>query len=153
QILEKVYAEGGQWQKLVQLLETKLTFTPETDVRRGIYLRLAEAYGEHLGAGDMAFGAIARAFNENRADLDLLEALEASAQKVGSCQKLVQIQVVDLDAVPDLHLRMTLLRKLVAICRAMLGDSNSDITYLNHALQYEPNDKSSLEVMDAVLAA
>lgn len=151
EILEEVYRRNQLWQKYVELLQTKLGFIPETEVRRDIYLAQANAFDEHLQAGDMAFGAVTRAFNENRADVSLLDRLEELAEKYGYWEELVQVLGVDLDAIPDQQLRRTLLLKLGDICGIRIGNYERAVGYLNALLQYEPNDTEALEKLDAIL--
>src|SRR5690606_13345757 len=116
EILEATYQRNQLWQKYVELLQSKLSFISETEARREIYLAQANTFDDHLQAGDMAFGAVTRAFNENRADLSLVERLEQVAEKYGYWEELVQVLGVDLDAIPDQQLRRTLLLKLGDIC-------------------------------------
>src|SRR5690606_11264190 len=101
--------------------------------------------------GDMAFGAVVRAYNENRADASLLERLESLAEKYGYWEELVQVLGVDLDAIPDQQLRRTLLLKLGDICGIRIGNYERAVVYLNQLLQYEPNDLEALEKLDAIL--
>lgn len=151
ELLESVYREQGQWQQYIDLLESKLQLIPETEQRRGIYLAIAGAYDQQLQTGDMAFMAVSRAFNENRADVELLETLEELAERYGNWEELVEIVGTDIDALADAELRQRLLRKLGELCGERLGDVQRGVGYLQQALQYDPADSTALEQLDALL--
>lgn len=150
-LLEKVYRKVGAWQKLVQLFENELNHVPETEKRREIYLKASEIYGSELKMPDLAFGALTKAYNENRADLDLLSRLDNAAQQFNKWPDLVAVIGVDLDAMADPKVRQTLLRKLGQICGEKLGDVNRAIAYFQAALQYDRNDEEALASLDALL--
>ena len=149
-LLERFFQEHEQWQNYAQLLETKLTHTAENQARREIYVELSKCYDEHLNVGDLSFQALTRAYNENRADIELLDLLEATAERHNQWAELVAVLGVDLDAVPDADLRQNLLRRLGDICGNRLDDTERAIAYLQQALQYRPDDKEALASLDAI---
>ncbi len=150
-LLEKVYVQLEQWAEYVELLENKLQHVPETDRRREIYLAMANAYDAHMGLGDMAFLALTRAYNENRADTELLDRLEGLSEKLGNWADLVEVVGVDVDALPDPAQRQEVLRRLGSISGHKLGDVDSAIRYLEGALQYDPRDQQALEMLDSMM--
>lgn len=150
-LLEKVYKGRGAWPRYVEVLQARLQQTAETEARREIYLELAETFDEQLKAGDMAFRALAYAFNENRTDISLLERLEKVAEKYGYWAEIVQALGQDVDAVADPKLRQHLLHRLGAICGDRLNDAQRAIAYLQQALQYEPGDDVALDGLDHLL--
>jgi hypothetical protein len=149
--LESVYKSQKVWQKYVALLNTKLQLTAESHLRKAIYLQAAEVYDAHGGAGDMAFQAVAGAYNENRADFELLDKLEAIAAKYGYWQPLVELIGSELDALPDPKLRQQLLHRLGDISGNKIGQTQQAIGFLQQALQYDPSDVAALSALDAIL--
>ncbi len=150
-LLEEVYRGRGAWKQYVDLLEAKLSQTAESNLRRGIYLEIADTYDQHLMVGDMAFLALTRAYNENRADYELLEKLEETAKKHGSWEELVEVLGQDLDAVADPKLRQHLLHRLGDICGNQLNNPQQAVAYLQQALQYDPRDEQALATVDGLL--
>ncbi|MBI5508893.1 MAG: tetratricopeptide repeat protein [Deltaproteobacteria bacterium] len=150
-ILEKVYGSQKAWQKYVELLETKLKYTPETERRRTIYLSLASTYDAELRVGDMAFMSLTRAYNENRADLELFAKMEELAQKNNNWVELVELAGVDVGAIADPEVRQHTLRRLGAIAGDKLNDIQRATAFLQQALQYEPGDDQALAGLDALL--
>jgi len=150
-ILEKVYASQKLWQKFVELLEIKLKFTPETERRRPIYLALNETYDRELRVYDMAFLALSRAYNENRADLDLLAKMEELASRANNWAELVEIVGADTGAIADPAARQHTLRRMGSICGEKLNDVQRATAFLQHALQYDPSDDEALAGLDALL--
>lgn len=151
-LLEKTYRKHGAWPKYVELLQLKLSQTPETEQRREIYVDAANVYDEHLKAGDMAFMALRAAFGENRTDADLLARLEAVTKKYGYWAELVSALAVDLDALPDPKLRKGILNRLGDICGNQLNDPQQAIAYLQQILQYDPTDTETLDSLDEMLS-
>ncbi|MBN1960214.1 MAG: hypothetical protein JW841_04650 [Deltaproteobacteria bacterium] len=150
-LLEKVYKSRGAWPRYVEILQARLQQTAETEQRQEIYLELSLTFDERLKTGDMAFRAIAYAFNENRADFSLLEKLEAIAEKYGYWQEIIATLSRDLDTVADPKLRQHLLHRLGAISGERLNDPARAIAYLQQALQYEPSDETALSHLDSLL--
>ena len=150
-LLEKVYRGQKAWPRFIELMEQKLTQTAESHMRRGIYLQISEVYDTEIKQGDQAFMGVARAFNENRGDPELLQRLEALAQKWNLWEELVDVLSVDLDALPEFKLRQQLLLRLGDICGNQLGKTNEAIGHLKTALQYDPGDEQALSALDALL--
>ncbi|MEZ4272660.1 MAG: tetratricopeptide repeat protein [Myxococcota bacterium] len=134
----------------LECCQIKLTHTAENQGRREIYLKTAETYDAHLGMGDLAFEALTQAYNENRADVDLLDRLDAMAAKYNQWAELEAVLGQDLDALPDADLRQDLLRRLGDISGNRLNDPNKAIAYLQQALQYRPGDVDALATLDAL---
>lgn len=150
-LLEKVYRSQGKWQQYVDLLERKLAQTLEPAERRDVLVEIARTYDEHLRVGDMAFLALTRAYNENRADTDLLDRLTALAEKNGNWEELVEVVGSDVDALPDAKLRQDLLHRLGDICGNKLNDVDGATVYLQQALQYDPRDEQAMSQLDGLL--
>ncbi len=150
-LLENIYTENSHWQKYVDLLRKKLELTAETAMRRVIYVELARVYADELNVGDLAFQALVQAFSENRADLDLLDKLETSAAANSFWAELVQVLGTDVDAIPDVALRQTVLRKLGHISGMHLNNVEGAVGYLNRALQNQPGDPETLGTLDGLL--
>jgi tetratricopeptide (TPR) repeat protein len=151
EILEGVYQRDGAWKKYVQLLEVKLDNTAESEQRKPIYVALAEAYDEQLKVGDMAFRALARAHQENRTDIEVIERLEELAGRYGAWQNLVAVLGVEIDTIPDPSVRQHLLRRIGTITGEYFGDVQRAVQYFQAALQYDPNDDESLAALDSLL--
>ncbi|MBI3179401.1 MAG: hypothetical protein HYZ27_07045, partial [Deltaproteobacteria bacterium] len=150
-LLEQVYAAANQWQKYVELLQLKLNHTPESELRRLIFLTLTQVFDERLKVGDMAFRALALAYRENRTDLELIERLEEMAGRYGQWPEVVALLGTDVDAVPDAASRQHHLRRLGAISGEHLKDVQRATAYLQAALQYDPRDDQALAALDALL--
>lgn len=151
ELLEKVYRQQGDWKKYVALLESKLGLIAESEVRRGIYLLIAQSHDDQFKDGQAAFNALTRAYNELPGDNELLELLSATAAKYNGWAALVGVLSKDIDAVADAQLRQDLLHRLGDICGNRLNDTDAAIGYLQHALQYDPSDEKALAALDALL--
>ncbi len=150
-LLERVYKSSGKWQQYVELLEKKLSLTSESEPRREIFIELAATYDREIGAGDMAFLALTRAYNEDRTNMDILAMLEKHAEKHNNWDELVEVVGVDLDALPDFQTRQKLLLRLGDIVGNKLKDIEGAMVYLQQALQYDPADTEAMAQLDGLL--
>ncbi len=150
-LLERVYKGQGKWREYVELLEKKLAAVSGHEPRREIFVELASTYDRELNAGDMAFLALTRAYNEDRTNLEVLGLLEKQSEKHGNWDELVEVVGVDIDALPDFNTRQALLRKLGDIVGIKLNDVEGAMVYLQQALQYDPADREAMAQLDALL--
>ncbi len=150
-MLERVAADSGDWSKYVALLDLRLSHTPEHQLRREIYLKLAAAHDLQLKQGEMAFLVMARAFGENKTDAEVLSRLENIASKYSLWDELVGVLSDDLDALPDPKMRTHLLHRLGEVCGTHLNNMDEAIGYLKRALQYDPSDEVALASLDNLL--
>jgi tetratricopeptide (TPR) repeat protein len=152
-LLAQVYRAQKDDAAYVQCLHTLLAQTSAVPERRTVHLQVAAFYDAQPQQGTMALLALARAYQENRADAEVLEQLQALAQRHSLLDELVQILSTDLDGIADPALRQSLLHRLGDLCKDHLHDAAEAAQFYGQALQDEPSDPYALAALDALFLA
>jgi tetratricopeptide (TPR) repeat protein len=153
-ILEPIYEQIGEWQRLVEVHEIQLESLEEQSERFGLLMRVGELHSKRLGDAERAFDSFARAFAEDPA----AESARGQLQELASLidegwSKLVAlyrraIDESDLDPVLLHELCTTLARSAVD----RLDDSGLAVEYYRRALKIEPDDLDALNALERIFS-
>ncbi len=151
-LLERIYNEAGEWQKLINVLEVRIRQISFEDVweRIQLYHRIAEIYESdlHLESPEKAFDMYTRAIKEDASNIETINALERLAEITGKWSELSEIydslfqKAEDVEEIIDIGLRLS------AILEERLVKPEEAIIRLVRILEYEPENRTALSALD-----
>jgi golgin subfamily B member 1 len=147
-ILEPIYEQLDQADRMIRVHEIQLESSAEPMRRVGLLMRIGELYSKRLGDAEKAFSAFARAFSEDPHSAGAKSELEELCNLLDDgWPRMIQLFEGALGAADlEPHLAHELSIK-VARAYESLGNSDKAIEYYRRALHIEPED---LEVIDAL---
>ena len=147
-ILEPIYEQLDQPDRLIRVHEIQLDASSDPMRRVGLLMRIGELYSKRLGDAEKAFVAFARAFSEDPQSTGAKSELEELCNLLDDgWPRLIQLFETAL-ASADLEPRLAHeLSVKVARAYEALGNSDKAIEYHRRALHIEPDD---LEVIDSL---
>jgi len=147
-ILEPIYEQLDQADRLIRVHEIQLEASTDSMRRVGLLMRIGELYSKRLGDAERAFSAFARAFSEDPQSAGAKAELEELCNLLDDgWPRLIQLFETALGGA-DLEPRLAHeLSTKVARAYESLGNSDKAVEYYRRALQIEPED---LEVIDAL---
>ena len=152
EILERLYEISGEWRKLIDVLEVKLTHTEEDEIWDRVQLlhQIAELYEavERLDSPAEAFDVYARALAVDPSMEETLSALERLAELTGRWQDLANLYDAQLEATEDPDRIIDIGLRVAVIMQERLGLAEEAITRHAKVLEYEPENKTALVALD-----
>ncbi|MBK9265561.1 MAG: tetratricopeptide repeat protein [Polyangiaceae bacterium] len=152
--LEPLYETSNEWEKLLGVLEAKLTHLKEPEERRAMYYRMAETYEERLVALDGALGIYVRALKEYPTDEKTLEEIERLGRVTDGGWEAVAnayADVLGLHADKDVQTSTGL--RLARVFEEELGDiTKAEETY-RYVLGVEPLEPKALVELDRIYSS
>jgi tetratricopeptide (TPR) repeat protein len=148
--LEPIFSEGGDHQRLVQVLESRAAAAPP--VERAILLRrVAEVYGGPLGSPEMAFMAATRALRGMPDDVAALAACQEYVDASGTHEELEALVSEVLPRATTDEGRIALYRGQAALCRGPLKDAHRAADAYLRILEIRPADTEALDQLSVLL--
>jgi len=150
EILEPIYVERDQWQKLVDVFLVQLEHKEMPDERFAHLYRIADIYREQLNDNSRAFYILGNALAERPGDLQVIEELEALAAEIGMWEDLSAIysDAIEHSSDPDEQKRLWL--KVAEVLDHKLGDlEHAEAAYVR-VLEMDYSDEASLEALDRI---
>ena len=148
--LEPVFSEGGDHQRLVQVLEARAAAAPP--VERAILLRrVAEVYGGPLGSPEMAFVAASRALREMPDDVEALAATQEYVEGADTHEELEALISEVLARATTDDARIALYRAQAALNRGPLDDLHRAADAYLRILEIRPADTEALDQLSILL--
>lgn len=148
--LEPVFSEGGDHQKLVQVLEARAAAAPP--VERAILLRrVAEVYAGPLGSPEMAFMSSCRALRESPDDVEALQSCMDHVDAAGAHEELESLVSEVLARATSDSARIALYRAQAALCRGPLNDLHRAADAYLRILEIKPADTEALDHLSVLL--
>lgn len=149
-ILEPLYRDAGQWDKLHKIHEVQLSKLTDPGERQAMYARLAELAETKLRDGVRAFHWWGQAFGEEPRSEHVGEELLRQAQATSSWNDLVAIYSDVLDRRMEVDVQRGTLLRLARVYDQELRDANlAEETYLR-ALALDATDPEALEALDRI---
>ncbi|HUL60985.1 MAG TPA: tetratricopeptide repeat protein [Anaeromyxobacteraceae bacterium] len=136
-LLEGAYASGGSWAKKAAVLEVRAGERPDPVERKALWMELAEIREQRLGAPELAFLALCKAFREDPADAAVRERLEALAVSSGHLEELGAIYEDEIERLPPADTAVVAM-KLGALYEGELADPAKAAGFLRRALALDP---------------
>ncbi len=149
--LEPLYETSNEWEKLLGVLEAKLTHLKESEERRAMFYRMAETYEERLVALDGALGIYVRALKEYPSDEKTLEEIERLGRSTDSGWEVVANAYADvLGLHNDKAVQTATGLRLARVFEEELGDiTKAEETY-RYVLGVEPLEPKALVELDRI---
>ena len=151
-ILEPVYRESGEWQKLVVILETELETVDDPTGRVERLREVAEIHGRY-GRSDMAFDARRRAWLADITSADTLAELESLAVTTRQYGPLVTALQEGADKAGDPDLRAHLHASAAKILESKLNDPARAIEAWQATIAARLDDVEAYVSLERLLAA
>jgi tetratricopeptide (TPR) repeat protein len=150
--LERLYEAAGEWRKLIDVLEVKLSHTDpdETWERVRLLHQIAVLYEsvERLDSPEEAFGVYARALAADPGQEETLSALERLAEFTGKWADLAQLYDPQLQAAQDPERIIDLGLRVAVIYEERLGQAEEAIERHVKVLEHDPENRKALTSLD-----
>ncbi|MDB4944088.1 MAG: domain protein putative component of TonB system [Labilithrix sp.] len=152
--LEEAYASSGAWQKQGEVLGVLIATAPSKADRLALHQRLADVkqkLGDHAGA----FDVVARAAQDNPAELEIWDRLSVLANKTGRTQRFVEAIA---QSVPErgetglpVDVELDLAERAATLYDEMLGDIDKATPYLERILARDPSNDRAFARLKQIL--
>ncbi|MBN1945687.1 MAG: tetratricopeptide repeat protein [Bradymonadales bacterium] len=152
-VLEPLYIRWGQWEKVVDLLEKRLTLTEDPGRRYVLLREMARICQTQLNQPTQAFTALSRALAERPEDTDALDELETLTSHFDLWDALAGVLDEVAKKAEDPTVRRGLLVKAAEVAQSRLNDPRSAIDRYLEVLEIYPHDRETLEALDALYQA
>jgi len=152
--LEMLCKQNGEWDKLVKLLDVRLSLEKSSHVRQELFGELVRIYEEELDQKQMAFLTACRAFKENMEDEVLRSKLENLADATDSVEEMAMVYEEILDGkVACTEAGLALVRRLAKIKEFQLEEPDEAISLWQQVLWAEPDDEEAFSSLQRLLRA
>ena len=150
--LEMLCRQNGEFEKLVRLLDVRLSLEKLPHVRQELFGELMRVYEEELDQRQLAFLAACRAFRENMEDEPLRMKLESLAEETESVEEMAMVYEEILDGkVACTEAGLALVRRLAKIKEFQLEEPDEAISLWQQVLWAEPDDEEALSSLERLL--
>ena len=136
-ILEPIYRDSSQYEKLIQVHEIQAAHADSADMKVELLHQIAELYEVALEDYGNAFHSFARALGEDPADLNTQEQLERIARATGAFEQLAQVYEQRVEGLEDVSLATQLHVKAATIREEQLGDAETAIAHYQQVLSLD----------------
>ena len=139
EILEPLYRDSSQYERLIQVHEIQAAHAESADMRVELLHQIAELYEVALDDYGNAFHSFARALAEEPADLNTQEQLERIARATDAHQALAEVYEQQVGSMEDVTLATQLYVKAAVIREEHLGDYDTAIAHYQRVLELDPD--------------
>jgi tetratricopeptide (TPR) repeat protein len=150
EVLEPLYRQFDQWEKLVKVYEAQLTHLTDKAERLAMYYRIAELHEEKLVDPTAALQAHTRAFRESPLDERAHEEAERIASAVASYDALANAYADVLGENTNPEVVQFVGSKLARTFEEQLGDQQKAEETYRYVLGVVALDPNSLENLDRI---
>lgn len=147
-ILEPIYTQLEEWQRLVQVHEIQLSRQEDPLAKVDLLLRIGGLWVEKIGDGEQAFDAYSRCFKvepTNEMARGELERLAGIAERWDDLASLYESATQEALDAPLLH---ELLLKLATIMDERLERSERAVEFYRRAQELEPEHAGTLDALE-----
>ena len=145
--LVTLYAEAGQNEKYVELLNKKLLATNDENAQFDIYMTLAKTYAEKLEDSAAAVENYKNALNIKASDV-IYKALEDIFTKTNAFQDLDDLLIEQFDKVDSASEKAAILIKRAQLASENFGDNFQAGEYLKQAMEQDPSNTDAVNALD-----
>lgn len=150
EVLEPLYRQFDQWEKLVNVYEAQLKTLKDPAERLAMYYRLAELHEDKLADGAQALDAHTRAFKEQPLDERAHEEAERLAGAIAAYDTLANAYADVLGATQEPEVVRSVGGKLAKTFEEQLGDQQKAEETYRYVLGVDPTDPNTLENLDRI---
>lgn len=147
-ILEPIYRDASEFEKLVGVHEIQARHAESADMRVELLHRIAELYEVALDDYGNAFQSFARALREDPSNLSTQEQLERIARTSENLEPLAQVYEERVEGLEDVPLAASLLVKAAVIREEQLGDYATAIAHYQRVLSLVPDHIESATALE-----
>jgi len=152
-ILEPVYRQTEEWERLVQIHEVQLVHETETFARAELLARIAQILSDKIDDEQRAFEAISRCFRENPRSEQARNDVERLAAAVGKHHELAALYDEALERVGrEPIVERQLLLKMATLQEDRLGNAAKAIHLYDRVLQMDGEDRTALDALERLYA-
>ena len=147
-ILEPIYTQLGEWNKLIDVHEIQFGREEDPLNRVDLLLRVGSLWVEKIGDGGQAFEAFSRCFREEptnetaRTELERLAAIQETWQELATLYEQATQEAL------DAPLQFELLMKLASILDERLEQHDRATQFYRRAQELEPDNLTVLEALE-----
>lgn len=147
-VLDPIYRDGEDWQKLAILTEMRIDLTDDPRDRAQLWAQVAELREVRLNNGEAALDALFRAFDELPEDEEIRERLVRLATEQGAYGRLAdafesaRTRIDDPELILEDHLRVA------EWCRGRLQDPGRAVEHYRQALEIDETNERALDALE-----
>ena len=147
-VLEPLYRAGGDWSKLIHMLNVLVADETDAALRAAAFVKVADINEHELVDADGAFDAVCTALAEVPSDVELADRSERLAGTQARFPELVALFEQLREDLNDTEGRLVLGKRAARILEVQLVDSDASIRAYNAVIDIEPNDGDALTALD-----
>ncbi len=143
--LDKIYAKGDQWWKLLAIINRKIAAAAEDTEKLELMIRKGELLATTAEDPEGAVDAYNDALRVDRRHLPALEALETTYRSLGQLTKVRDVLEQQIEAAPDDDSRRERLVRLATMCEETLWEPDRAVAAWQKVLEQVPKDRTALD--------
>jgi tetratricopeptide (TPR) repeat protein len=147
-ILEPIYTELFEWNKLIDVHEIQLSREEDPLSRVDLLLKIGALWVEKIGDGGQAFEAFSRCFKEEPTNEIARQELERLAAIQETWNELAALYEEATQEALDAPLQLELLMKLASILDERLEQPERAVEFYRRAQELEPDNLVVLEALE-----
>ncbi len=151
--LETFFAESGNWDEFIRLLESNEAKADSDEQRLTMLHKVAELWITQKGKPDRAARALEKILSVDETNLEAAERLIPIYEGAGNPKGLVKAIEVKLGHVDDPTERLQLLLQVSELHDEKLRDKKSALAHLLEAVLLEPSNEETLDAAERVAGA
>jgi golgin subfamily B member 1 len=152
ELLEPVYLQRADWQKVRAALEARLAVAIDPDSKRELLTRLASLFEEQQEDYRSALETTAKLLHEDLADEKAISELERLARVAGAEERLAEIYAGELEQARNEDSTSAKLARRTGELFDQLGKAERALAFYRRALAFEPDSKPLFEAIDRILS-
>ncbi len=152
-VLEPIYEQSGQTDRLVRVLEVMVRHLEDPHMRVETLHRIAELHEHGLHQPGQAFEAYARALGEDNGNETTLAQLERLAVSSGRWQELADLYAREADKSMEVPRQVDLLTRLARINELELEKTEVAITMYRRVLDVDFDNANAVMALDRLYTA
>ncbi len=152
-VLEPVYREGMDWEKLVDVYEVMVKHTEESAQRVDLLHRAAGLYEQQLETYERAFDAYGRALEEDPTNEQTIGQLERLASQTEAWETLAGLYENQLEKILDSQLQISMLLKVARVYEEELEQPENAVRKYERALEHDPECRQAVLSLDRLFEA
>jgi len=150
ELIEPIYIEAGEWNRLVDVYGIRLKEASSSSEKIDIYNRKMQVFRDRLGDFDQAFDTCGMIFIEDPSDETVIDNMNDLAEKTGRYEDLVEMLSAALDSVSS---DPTLYRRIVRDCALLyeqkLGNQLMAVEFFRKLVDSGEHDLHAIDYLIA----
>lgn len=151
-LLEPVYRARDWWQKLVVILDARLAYVDDPADKVALHLEIAGLHDTRGGSPELAFAALAQAWQLEPTRRDVFDRLCAQGARLGAWDELVTTLTAGATATLEPEAAALAHARVAEIQETQKGDHDAAIAAWRKVLEIAPDDALALSSLDRLYA-